>query len=311
MTKTHCRHCCFTLLIITTLFACSSNQEEGSHQNQVKAVKNFDIQGHRGARGLYPENSIMGFVMAANMGIKTLELDVVITKDKKVIVSHEPFMSHSICETIEGEEIPEDRDMEHNIYEMTYDEVRKYDCGSRENPRFPDQLKVITYKPLLKYAVEVVETFTVAHHMEPVWYNIETKCLPEGDNLFHPEPEEFCALLYDELTKLKILDRVIIQSFDVRTLQVFRKSHPKLPLALLVENSDGYDANIESLGFVPQIYSPNYKLVDEALVEKCHADGVRLIPWTVNEEAEMERMAELGADGLITDYPDIALTLLR
>lgn len=302
----------FLLFCVTILFSCNNGSKEVEDTNaKFKAKKNFDIQGHRGARGLYPENSIMGFVMAADMGIKTLEMDVVITKDKKVVVSHEPFMSHSICRTVAGEEIPEEEDIAHNIYQMTYNEVRKYDCGSKEYPRFPDQIKVTTYKPLLKYAIEVVETFTVAHFMEPVKYNIETKCLPEGDNIFHPEPAEFCVLLYDELKKLKVLDRVIIQSFDVRTLQEFRKTHPTIPLALLVENKNGFDANIEALGFLPSIYSPNYKLVDEELVNRCHSEGVKLIPWTVNEEEDMELMVELGTDGLITDYPDIALTLLK
>lgn len=294
---------------LACLVSCDSDEDLLAEQGKKKMDKNFDLQGHRGARGLYPENSIMGFVMATDMGVKTLELDVVISKDKKVVVSHEPWISHEICKKKTGEAISEEEEMNYNMYQMTYEEIRKFDCGSKEHPRFPEQIKAITYKPLLRHVVEVVETFTTAHYLQPVRYNIETKSLPEGDNIFHPEPDEFCKILHDELKRLNILDRVTIQSFDVRTLQAFRRNFPAIKLVLLVENKNGFEDNIKSLGFNPHVYSPNYHLVDEELVEKCHSNNIKLIPWTVNTEDDMQKLVEMGVDGLITDYPDVALTL--
>lgn len=289
--------------------ACNFGEGADTADSQKSKKKEIEIQGHRGARGLYPENSIMGFIMAVDMGIKTLELDVVISKDKKIVVSHEPWISHEICIKKTGEYITEEDELNYNMYQMTYDEIRKFDCGSKDHPRFPEQIKAITYKPLLRHVVEVVETFSAAHYLEPIHYNIETKSLPEGDNVFHPEPREFCKLLYDELKRLNILDRVTIQSFDVRTLQVFRNYYPATKLVLLVENNMGFEDNIAKLGFDPAIYSPNFNLVDEELVADCRERNIKLIPWTVNREDDIQKLIDLGVDGIITDYPDIALTL--
>lgn len=299
----------FLLIISLCCISCNSSEDQNIVKQKRSINKNFDLQGHRGARGLYPENSIMGFIMAVDMGVKTLELDVVISKDKKIVVSHEPWISHEICTKKSGEVISEDEEINYNMYQMTYEEIRKFDCGTKEHPRFPNQIKAITYKPLLRHVVEVVETFTAARFLEPMRYNIETKSLPEGDNIFHPEPEEFCKILYDELKRLNVLDRVTIQSFDVRTLQAFRNYYPQTKLVLLVENKMSFEENIKSLGFNPHIYSPNYHLVDDELVSKCHNNNIKLIPWTVNTEDQMEKLVQMGVDGLITDYPDIALTL--
>ncbi len=304
-------HSSYILLLFLLPFcvSCNYGSDEDSEKHRKSIDENFDLQGHRGARGLYPENSIMGFIMAVDMGVKTLELDVVISKDKQIVVSHEPWISHEICTKKTGETISEEEELNYNIYQMTYEEVRKFDCGTKEHPRFPSQIKAITYKPLLRHVVEVVETFTIARYLEPVMYNIETKSLPEGDNVFHPEPDEFCKLLHNELKRLDILDRVTIQSFDVRTLKAFRNNYPKTKLVLLVENEMGFEDNIKALGFNPQVYSPNYRLVDDQLVSDCHDNKIKLIPWTVNTEEEMKKLVEMGVDGLITDYPDIAATL--
>jgi len=293
------------------LLSCNSNATKPSQETKSEAntAKDFDLEGHRGARGLYPENSIMGFVEATDIGVNTLEMDICVTKDKKLVVSHDPWMSSEICRTPDGKDISEKDQTKYAIYQMTYDQVRKFDCGLKPHPRFPDQYKAPAIKPLLKYVVEVVETYTTAHYIKPVQYNIETKSLPEWDDAFEPEPEEFCKLLYDELKKLGILDRVIIQSFDVRTLQIFKRDHPVIRLALLVENDYGFDMNIAELGFDPDIYSPDYHLVDGKLVQTCHQRKIKVLPWTVDTEEAMDAMLSLGVDGLITDFPDLAITL--
>jgi glycerophosphoryl diester phosphodiesterase len=149
-----------------------------------------------------------------------------------------------------------------------------------------------------------VEAYVKAHHLKPVYYNMETKSSPEGDDLFHPKPERFVALVMAVVRSKGISSRVTIQSFDPRTLQVLHRTDPGQTTALLVENRDGFAKNIERLGFTPSIYSPNYLLVNADLVKEAHEHKVAVLPWTVNEEAEMKAMAALGVDGIISDYPD-------
>jgi glycerophosphoryl diester phosphodiesterase len=133
---------------------------------------------------------------------------------------------------------------------------------------------------------------------------METKSSPNGDDLFHPKPEQFVALVMAVVKSRGIGGRVTIQSFDPRTLQVLHKTDPGQTTALLVENADGFAKNIDRLGFTPSIYSPNYLLVNADLVKEAHAHHVAVLPWTVNKEADLKAMAALGVDGIISDYPD-------
>ena len=119
----------------------------------------FDIQGHRGCRGLLPENSIVAMKKAVDLGVTTLELDVVISADHQVLLSHEPFLSHEICLDSNGNEIYENNEKSYNLYKMNYDEIRKCDCGSKIHPRFLSQEKVKTYKPLLSEMIDSVENY--------------------------------------------------------------------------------------------------------------------------------------------------------
>jgi glycerophosphoryl diester phosphodiesterase len=277
----------------------------------MKASDTFDLQGHRGARGLAPENTIAAFLKAMELGVTTLELDVVVTKDSQIVVSHEPWMSDLICRYPNGSEVEPGSMLKTNIFKMTYDEVRSYECGTRPHPRFPEQVLESASKPLLAEVFRAVEERLNAAQKSPVFYNIETKSLPQGDGLFHPDPATFCRLLYQLLVEQDMLKKVTIQSFDVRTLQAMRKLDAYIPLVLLVENDLGLQANLDRLGFLPQTYSPAFHLVTAELVNAVHALGMRIIPWTVNEPADMLRMVELGVDGLITDYPDRAGQLLH
>ncbi len=177
----------------------------------------MNIQGHRGARGLFPENTIHGFIEAVKMGVDTLELDVVISKDHKVVVSHEPWMNWEICSFPDGNALTDTVKENYNLYAMGYDEIKKYDCGRRGHPRFRGQQKIPAYKPLLADMIDAVEKFVSENGLKPVEYNIETKCTPAGDTVFHPPPEIFAQLLYDVLIKKGINKRSYIQSFDLRT----------------------------------------------------------------------------------------------
>jgi glycerophosphoryl diester phosphodiesterase len=279
--------------------------------SSLSAMEQFNLQGHRGARGLAPENTIPAFLKAIDCGVTTLELDVVVTADSQIVVSHEPWMSEVICRYPDGREVEPGSMLRTNIYQMTYEEVQSYDCGTRVHPKFPEQMLSPEYKPLLKEVFKEINDYLESKQLPQVFFNIETKSLPEGDGIFHPDPATFSRLLYDLLVQEDMEYKVTIQSFDVRTLQEIRKLDSELILVLLVDNDLGLQENLRRLGFPPQVYSPHFRLVDETLVEEVHRMGMHLIPWTVNEVEDIRRMIDAKVDGLITDYPNRAAEILK
>ncbi|WP_342421323.1 glycerophosphodiester phosphodiesterase family protein [Pedobacter borealis] len=137
------------------------------------------------------------------------------------------------------------------------------------------------------------------------FYNIETKCNEKEDGVTNPKPEEFVELLMDVILKKKIADFVVIQSFDKRTIQIIHEKYPKMKTSFLVANKKTYEENIADLGYKPFILSPVWQMVNEELVKKAHADGVKIIPWTANTLADVQKLKALNVDGIISDYPDI------
>jgi glycerophosphoryl diester phosphodiesterase len=190
---------------------------------------------------------------------------------------------------------------------MTYEQTKRYDVGLKPHPRFPRQEKIPAIKPLLSDLFDDVEAYVKLKNADPVFYNIETKSLPATDSVFHPAPEEFVELLMRVIRNKKVENKVIIQSFDFRTLQVLHKKYPHIKTAALVEDFDTkpFSEQLRLLGFTPDIYSPHYSLVTEQLVQLCHDKKIKLIPWTVNDLASMERLRAMKVDGIISDYPDL------
>lgn len=268
------------------------------------AQQKTDVQAHRGGRGLMPENTIPAMLHAVDLGVRTLELDCVISSDNKVVVSHDVYMSAAFIRKPDGTDITKEEEKQYALYTMTYDSIRKFDVGTKPYPQFPEQVKMKVYKPLLADLIDSVEAYVKKHHLKPVYYNIETKCSPDGDDKYHPKPDVFARMVMDVIKKKKIADRVTIQSFDVRTLQVIHKTDPKQTLALLIMNKETFAANLEKLGFTPAVYSPYYLLVTPELVKEAHDKKVQVLPWTVNEVSDMEKMMSLQVDGIISDYPD-------
>lgn len=273
---------------------------------------NFDVQGHRGARGLLPENSIPAFIKALDLGVTTLELDVVISKDRKLVVSHEPYFSSEICSMPNGKSITKEKEKSLNIYKMNYRQVKRFDCGKRgHKKRFPEQQPTETYKPLLDEVITKAEQHIKEKNLKEVFYNIETKTEDNGDNIYQPKPKEFVELLYNKLKEFKLLDRITIQSFDVRTLQELRKIDPNVKTVLLVENLMSFEDNLKKLTFEPNVYSPYYMLVNQDLIKKAHDKNIKVIPWTVNTLDDMKKLKEIGVDGVITDYPNLGVKLIK
>lgn len=290
----------FSSLII--LFLSMSFMNVGKFQKPP-----FDVEGHRGCRGLMPENTIPAMIKALDLGVTTLEMDVVITKDNKVLVSHEPWFETEITTKPDGSFIKPGEAMQYNIFQMNYDEIAKYDVGMKPHSRFPKQQKIKAIKPLLADLFDsVAENMKVRRRPFP-YFNIETKCLPPGDGRFHPKPEEFVELLMAVIKEKELEERVIIQSFDFRTLKYLHEKYPSIKTAMLIEDSDvdDFEGQLKRLGYTPQVYSPNHNLVDEDLVKQCHDKGMKIIPWTVNEVKRFKKLKKLGIDGVITDYPDV------
>lgn len=274
--------------------------------SEAQYIPKFDVQGHRGARGLHPENTIPAFLRALDEGVTTLEMDVAISADGQVVLSHEPWMSAEICLDSLGNAIPEKEETKHNIYRMPYASILKYDCGSKGNQRFPNQEKVRISKPLLREVIVAVENHIKNFTKYEVDYNIEIKSLPVGDNKFHPAPEVFSEAVYGLINQYLPMERVVIQSFDFRVLQYLHQTYPDVRLAALVENKKGVEQNLTALGFNPSIYSPDYQLLSKADIKMLHEKKIRVVPWTVNKVSSMLSLKGMGVDGFITDYPDSA-----
>lgn len=268
-------------------------------------AQEFDIQGHRGCRGLLPENSIQAMLKAIDLGVTTLEMDVVISKDNQVVLSHEPFLSYEIALDLDGKEIEEKNEKNYNLYQMTYEQIKQYDCGTKVHPRFLEQQKIKTYKPLLSEVIDSVEHYIqIKYPGKKICYNIETKTTIEGDAIFHPKTEDFVNLMMAVIKEKNIQDRVYIQSFDVRTLQHLHTTYPEFKTVLLVENELSIDENLKILGFKPDVYSPYFKLLDKKKVNYLHQKKIKVIPWTVNEKKDMQQIIKMKVDGIISDYPN-------
>ncbi|MBP6430930.1 MAG: glycerophosphodiester phosphodiesterase [Ferruginibacter sp.] len=304
----------YLLIVLCTsfLFACSSSQKNTAVNNKTQKSAPleagvFDKQGHRGCRGLMPENTVPAMINALGMGVTTLEMDVVITKDKQVILSHEPFFNHEITTTQSGSYITEEEEKTFNIYNLTYDDTKSYDVGLKPHPRFPQQKKIAVTKPLLSHVFDSVKNWMMMARRPFPYFNIETKSMPSTDNVYHPAPAEFVELLMKVIKEKQMEDYVIIQSFDFRTLQYLHKNYPAIKTAMLIEDFDkkSFEAQLSKIGFTPTIYSPHHSLVDPELVTKCHNAKMQLIPWTVNDKKRMKELITLGVDGIITDYPNL------
>lgn len=279
--------------------------------NSMMGYSQIDIQGHRGARGVLPENTLRGMIYALDAGVQTLEMDVVITADREVILSHEPWFSHEISTKPDGVPVDEEEEKMHNIFLLSYDEIKQYDIGLRGNPKFPQQRPIVAKKPLLSEVITKVDAHAETKGFKPVFFNIEIKSDPSSEGRFHPAPELYCNLVLDVLKDLPV-ERYSIQSFDERILQWLYKNRPDVRLVYLFESMDEQQTlsmKIEQLGFTPQIISPNYKLVDKAFMKDAQSLEVKVIPWTINDEDKMKSLEKLGVDGIITDYPDMAVAL--
>ena len=288
-------------------------------------VMAFDIEAHRGGRALFPENTLPSFANALSMGVNTLELDIGVTSDGTIVVSHERGLNPDLARNADGVYVAPPGTP---FVRLRLEEVKKYDVGqirpgSRYAAQFPDQHAVPgTPIPALREVFDLVRKSGDRN----VRLNIETKIDPHHPDE-SPDPERFVALLLDFLKAEKFADRVMIQSFDWRTLQRIQKLAPAIPTVYLtLQKGSGATIFLDkasdwTAGFNPAehgksvpgaikaaggaIWSPYFGDVDPGLIAESHRLGLAVVVWTVNKPADMVRMIDMGVDGVISDRPDL------
>ncbi len=279
----------------------------------------FDLQGHRGARGLLPENTLAAFERALRIGVTTLEMDAAVTADGVVVLSHDPVLNPDLVRGPDGQWIGEPL----VLRQLTHAQLQAFDVGrlrpgSAYARTFGDQQPVDGARiPTLASVFELVKRLGAGH----VQFDIETKMdLRNPQHTLAPEP--FVQALLKVIREAGVEDRVMIQSFDWRTLQVVRALAPRIRTVYLSTQSPRFtnlDSPVWTAGFTlaehgsapamvkaagGHVWSPNYQALTADAVRQAHALGLKVVPWTVNAEADIGRVMDLGVDGIISDYPD-------
>ncbi|MEN8234816.1 MAG: glycerophosphodiester phosphodiesterase family protein [Actinomycetota bacterium] len=291
----------------------------------------FDVQGHRGARGLKPESTLPGFEKALDLGVTTLELDLHYTADGDVIVWHDPVIDPGKCRRPDGSDaaVPDPDDpiaseTELAVRALAATTLRSLMCDRNPNPdRFPRQnadptalagndFGIVTLGELFafvdEYAGSDAKTAAQRDGARTVRFNIETKRNPQdpaeiGDGFDGVNVGPFESQLLEVIDGYGFSDRVVIQSFDRRSLEAIHRADPTIPLAALTVSTDDDLAAYARLGI--SIWSPRAATVNRDRIEVAHAVGLAVVPWTVNDPEEMARLIDAGVDGLITDRPDL------
>jgi glycerophosphoryl diester phosphodiesterase len=303
----------------------------GREATAVDTKNGFDLQGHRGARGLAPENTLVAFARALSLGVSTLELDLAVTKDGVVVVSHDPLLNPDVTRGHDGQWIEKHFP---SFFSLAFEEVRKLDVG-RLRPgtgyaaQFPDQVPVDgTRIPTL------AEVYALAKKAgnETVRFNIETKLDP-GKPSETLGPELFVDAVLKVVRSAGAASRTTIQSFDWRTLRYAQKIAPDIATVYLTEQQGHYQIQAGRPGPSPwlagfdvddyggsvprlvqaaggRIWSPLFRDLSPESVAEAHRLGLAVIPWTVNRTEEMESMLDWGVDGFITDRPDLGRATL-
>jgi glycerophosphoryl diester phosphodiesterase len=305
---------------IAAAFCCLMNGTAMAFDNMA-----FDIEAHRGGRALFPENTLSSFANALTMGVNTLELDIGVTSDQAIVVSHERGLNPDLARGPDGAYVAPPGIP---FVQLRLEDVKKYDVGqirpdSKYAAQFPDQHPVPgTRIPTLKELFALVRKS--GNH--DVRFNIETKIDPNHPSE-SPDPERFVTLLLDLLQAEKLTDRVMVQSFDWRTLQLVQKMNPAIPTVYLtlqsgsgatvfLDKASNWTAGFNSVdhgGSLPRaikaaggaIWSPYFGDVTPALINESHSLGIPVVVWTVNKPADIARMIDMGVDGVISDHPDI------
>jgi glycerophosphoryl diester phosphodiesterase len=300
----HFKETCFLLISLVLLLTAAPGCK--AQKSNTASSLPFLKQGHRGTRGLMPENTIPAMKKGIVVGANTIELDVHISKDNQVLVYHDASPNPEYTLFANGSEIPKADRKKYTFYQINYNEARQFLIGRKTDKGYPQQQQLDTYMPLLGELIDSVEQFTRSNVLPAVYYNVEIKSNKETDAVEQPAPEELVKLVMDVLEKKKLGRRLFIQSFDERPLQVIHAKYPGVTIGYLTSDKNAsFEDNIAKIGFMPDFYNPHYSLVNKELVDKVHAKKGLICPWTVQLKDEMLKLKELGVDGIISDYPNL------
>ena len=253
------------------------------------------VHGHRGARARRPENTIPAFEYAIAQGVDALEMDMSVTRDNVIVISHDPVLRPPVCTGPSESAV---------IRELTLAQVRQWDCGAVRNPRFPLQQPVPgTRMPTLDEVFQLAPQGTFN-------YNIETKSFPDQPR-YTPPPGEFARMVLGKIRQYKLEKRIILQSFDFRTLVAMRRLAPEIRLSALTESDPREFPLIAADAAHAEIVSPEFHLVTPAKVEAAHKAGIQVVPWTAGTAADWDRLIAARVDGIITDDPAALIAYLK
>lgn len=271
-----------------------------------------DVQAHRGGAGLMPENTFSSMKNAMDMGVNTLELDLQMSADKQVVVSHDAYF-HSRYAMRPDSSIVRKEDPKEYLYTMPYSEIAKYDTGLRPSEVWPEKKNMPEHKPLASELLDYTEQYPLEHGLSRMRYNIEVKSREgKGEGKNWPEYHEFVDSCLSVLLSFDLGDRLVVQCFDTRALNYMHEKYPDVKLSYLIDKQDtDWDTFMGKLDFIPEWLSPNFATVDEALVAKCHSAGMKIVPWTVDDPEDIRRMIDLKCDAIISNYPDRLLLAAR
>jgi glycerophosphoryl diester phosphodiesterase len=269
---------------------------------QPPAAQAFDLQGHRGARGVAPENTLPGFAAALTLGVATLELDTGVTRDGVVVIHHDRRLNPDITRGPDGRWIDAPGPL---LRELAFRKLRRYDVGrlrpgSEYAARFPEQTPADGAR-----IPRLAELFALVRKSgnEHVRFNIETKISPAAPDETLP-PGAFAQALITEIRAAGMAGRTTVQSFDWRTLQAVEREAPEIATVYLTGRRRGGSQPQAVHAAGGRTWSPSYETLDSAALIEARALGLKVVPWTVNEPGFIERFLDLGVDGIITDYPE-------
>ncbi len=265
----------------------------------------MQIHGHRGCPALYPENSLEGFTAAIESGVFAIEIDVVVSGDRRLVVSHEPWFDHRYCLGPNGKPIKAEEEQKLSIYSMPYDQIKRFDCGSIGHPDHPKQKKLKTRKPLLIDVIDEMEAYMRENDFSEFYYTIDAKSDPAWYGKHCPPPEEFARLLGKVIDEYGMEDHAMVCSFDKQFLNAFAKAVPTVTTGLIIDKQGTLDQWLADLDFKPDCLSIREDLLTEELVEDLQDEEFTVLAWTVNEKPRVEQLRKMGVDGVMTDYPNL------